>query len=57
MSENTDAYYLELLRRHVWPTLTKRQKRRILRIDLMLWAIISGLGKEPTPRPGEQESS
>jgi hypothetical protein len=48
MSDPATEYYVTLLRRYAWPALTKRQKKRLIRIDPLLWASIRGIAEFPT---------
>lgn len=44
-----DSYHLTLLRLFAWPELTKRQRRRLKRVDPLLYATIRGLAEPRTP--------
>lgn len=42
----SEDYYLELLRNYAYPGLTPRQKRKLYRVDPLIYAIVEGLGRE-----------
>ncbi len=48
-----EEYNLGLLRRYVWPSLTLRQRRRLWRLDPLLYATVRGLAEASASVPQE----